>query len=621
MRRLAHYILIFSIVAGSSQPVLRGLAQEPKAHAGKPAVPPDPNQVAPVGGNAPAAKPPTSTGATTPTDPYTALVRSFFDDQDPLILYFALPALTFMRFIALFDLFNSVPNAWKAGAELANWKFNATERAKIKETIKAMRTGAAGQVRALEKTGKAYQERLDQVEVLFRELKGMDRIASDRKTRERLYDALEVWQKRGEFAPLASFVKAERNGRLRFADGKAWLQKFDLWQSKELGEAKQMVDSWNDLVTTMNKGLAVGEQKPLLHLEDIGRNRNPGELYQNGINRMKTADAAKTANDLCEQVFKNLLDRRMEFRAKVGLGGLIHQGQKMIQPLGSVGFSGLVFWLHARAYVSSIDRYGKAPEKARAEIAQAATIENAVNLRAESSLDSQVARRKEEFSPFTDAVVDTMQDHQEELMTAVKEYMRANPGSMIDLNSKRAMLLDKEQLRAKVLAALPFAAQRLGKDPTVPQILSFLALAEKPDTAKVAEEDHKRFLNALYGRVLNNMFSEIEQTMEVDDNLITVGASQQAQMSKVIKGALTPSTLTPMKKMKIVVPDNVAPLPVLPEKRIDTQPGAAGKTSALPKAGDAFSTASVQPDAPPAARPGIDLAGAPLKLPTLETGR
>lgn len=184
-----------------------------------------------------------------------------------------------------------------------------------------------------------------------------------------------------------------------------------------------MVDRWNDLTAIMNKGLVPGEQKPNLHLEDVGRNRNPGELYLNGIHRIKSPDVAKTADAFVRHRVPRPARSCIEFRGKVGALGLVNQGQQMLQPVASLGFKRFSV-LAARQSLRGIDQpLRQVARRKRADIAQAANVENAVNLRAESSLDSQVAKRKDEFAQFTDVVVANLQDHNEELITALKEYM------------------------------------------------------------------------------------------------------------------------------------------------------------------------------------------------------
>ncbi len=545
--------------------------------------PPNPDQVAPVAPavpktplpNAEAAVKNPVTQALPSNEPHSAVLKYLFDDDsDPLTLYFMLPVVSIWRLNALRSLWTSIPAASRAKLEFKSWNFNSSEMKKVKATLKILQKTSAAKIQKIVDAAEVYDKRLHEVDVLTQELRGHWKISGDKKTLQRLDNAIESWTSKMDFAPLAAFVSAERNGgRFKGKLGQTWLTNFDLWSAGERADAQPLAESWNDLVADINKGMSTTTQEPSLRIKDQGGNHSPGDLYANGIGTMKHSDIARKANETCFNSIKQLGERRIVLRGQVGPLGLLNQSSKIVMPFGTVSLSGFFFWLHLKTYRSSLKKYnGKSPEVARAENTLKATVENEVTIRAESSIDAQVEKYQDQLAPFVDLVAANLSENGHLILNKLEEYKKLNPEANIDAVKIEALFKDTKLLKKKVREVLPYASQKLGKDLSVNQLLSFLALITKPETQKDSEDAHKRFLYAIYSKLLDNALPELESAIEVQQELITVGAGQH--FSKLYKNELVPKLLPELRKMKITDPTNVTPLPVLPLK----EPDAAGPT-------------------------------------------
>lgn len=581
-------ILFLLVVVISFNAVAPAFAQEPAKAKAAPmrkkeaAKPPSPDEEAPKKDDdtkpapAAAATPAAPAGQTT-TDPTTGLFHVFNSkgELDWLQAYFVLLGVSAVRAMGLLKLFETLPEARKALAELRTFRqYNKEEYDKAQAALKALeelRVGRNPVGHAVTKSTEAYAERLHQLEVLMHELGGLEQIKQDAAAVQALREAKEAWTLRGEYAPIHAFVEKERGRRLRFKNGKEWLSKFDTWRKQERAEAQIVADNWNALVDAVNKGLPTNDRKSKLRTHDNNFGHSPGNFFYANNNPVSHSDVALNAKDICSQTWKQLHDRSLDFGGKTGLWGNIGLAKKVATPGTSVALTAGSFGLLYYAKHRAIKQYGKAPEVARAEKNLMATIENEVNIRAEAGLDSQVTKRKEEFKPFTDIVVEEIIAHSDEILASLEEFEKLNPDVPLQLERKRALFKDKEQLAKHVLQAIPAAGQKIAKDVNASQILSLLALATKPETQKEAEVVHKRFLYALYGKIMDNTLPEVEALVEVgaEGNKDLVPVYAGVHMGKIIRTSIVPTTLPKMHKMKITEPENVAPLPILPEKPKD----------------------------------------------------
>lgn len=519
--------------------------------------PPAPPTPAP---DAPAA--PAST--TPPTDPYSAMFKAISDDVDPAIMFFVLIPFTIERTFALRNLFTTVPDAFRAMRELVRYGLNRAELLKVKAAIKNFRAKRPVLFENLETAATAYQARLDQLDILLKELEAVPGIARNPRLVAEIENALKEWQRAGDFSPVDDWIAGHRKSFLKSGAGGNWAQRYDTWKKREGEDARELAFHSNQITSALNAGLRETEAHPALVPSARTGALKPGVFFVGGA-EIKAGEIVSAAERRCGNLMALLTEKRSDLRTKVGPLGLLNQAHKIASPIGTIATAGGLIYLNMRAYENSIRRHGKTPDLAKADVARQSQIANEVSIKAETSLDGQIAKRGEELKPFTDVVVQVLQENQDTILEKLKEYVHQNPGTRIDWKKKRELFAKNADLAFQVRQALPFAAQtRIGKDLNMDQLLKFLSLPSKEDRVSIMQQ---RFLNTVYARVLDNIFPELESVREVNDDVITVGAG--SLLGTPIRNSLVKSTLPKMEKMHLVVPPNVSPHPAIPDVKAE----------------------------------------------------
>jgi hypothetical protein len=507
---------------------------------------------------------------------------------DPIAVYGLLTYFTVTRIAALKDLFTQVPDAMTAARVLWNRRRERDNYLAHEARLKALQEVQPELFSALQSAAIDHSEKLTNVESKIAVLSAPG-FSQNRHWREDLTRALLSWKQDRDITRLDEWIERYKddagfkealgeavqshrheqlNGTPRAEDGgpkerlglgEAWLKDFNEARRYEEMASSTVTLKANAITEKMNEELPLKEKIPMaIHTDAQGRH-TPGVFFQRGANPTTSDGLVAAMKERCELGFGYLTAKSGELARTGSKYAAVGAIARIGIPVFTLGSATVLTGLTVRAYLMSYERYGKDPTSAQREVRHRNQVNNEVTVAGEASFSGQVAAHEKALEPLLKPMAEAIHAKRAEILEQAKAIHARFPEVEIDWAEKEQILDDPEAIALELSAHLAQAKNRVAEDFTFSQWMLFMNRA--PNNSKYVGKT-KAFVNELYSRSLDGIFSELEMKVDSENGLTSISVGTVG--TQTLRPGMVAETVAKIKGLTLPVPEHTPHHPAIP---------------------------------------------------------